>query len=682
MKDIFLSYAHEDRERIQPLIRILEAQGLTVWWDTNIGTGVLFDKEIEAAIEAARCIMVVWSKHSIGSQWVRSEAHEGLDRNNLVPVLLDDVRPPLPFRQIQATELFDQAHITKIDQEELFDAVCHAFEGDINTSHPIQFVTEKLGKRHAPGILGFGLLATLIITFSLSYFSSHRESKLPTLAQPDVTEDVTEDVGFFQPPENSIAVLPFVNLSGNPGDEYLGAGLAEDLMGGLARQSDLRVAARTSSFAFKDKSLSISEIARQLRVRAILEGSIRTEGDQIHISAQLIDSVTGYHLWSQTFNMQLEQMQTIKHEIQINVAKTLASKNSGVDDFSRVNSAPMTEVSVAYQFYLEGRYYWYNRGEDNIRHSIELFSKAIELDSNFARAHSSLAVAYVTLPEYSNEPVIPTYQKAQKAAQEALRLDDTIGEAYSVIAVINHWNWDWISAEAYFRRAIEVEPTDPTSLTWYSELLVELGRIDESEVVLLKALSMDPVSPPIHYLLSWLYLARGQNEEALKFAQLSIDLGRPYGYLVQSLVHLRENHTDEAIEARAKFSESLGVDAALGTDIIEAVTDPSKIPAVMERIETMTVQGQFSSTSLFFNYFVLQTDHILMGQKDGLFQLLEDLIDQHFVRVRVFWLPEARETRQDPRMKILAHKIGLAAAWRKNGPPDVCGLTNGSIECD
>ena len=193
---------------------------------------------------------------------------------------------------------------------------------------------------------------------------------------------------------------------------------------------------------------------------------------------------------------------------------------------------------------------------------------------------------------------------------------------------------------------------------------------------------MDPVSPPIHYLLSWLYLARGQNEEALKFAQLSIDLGRPYGYLVQSLVHLRENHTDEAIEARAKFSESLGVDAALGTDIIEAVTDPSKIPAVMERIETMTVQGQFSSTSLFFNYFVLQTDHILMGQKDGLFQLLEDLIDQHFVRVRVFWLPEARETRQDPRMKILAHKIGLAAAWRKNGPPDVCGLTNGSIECD
>ena len=678
MTDIFLSYAHEDRERIQPLIRILEAQGLTVWWDTNIETGVLFDKEIEAAIEAARCIMVVWSKHSIGSQWVRSEAHEGLDRNNLVPVLLDDVQPPLPFRQIQATKLFDQAHITKIDQEELFDAVCRAFEGDISTRHPIQFVTEKFGKRYAPGILGFGLLATLIIAFGLSYFTSDRETKLPPLAQPGVTEDAS----FFQPPENSIAVLPFVNLSGNPGDDYLGAGLAEDLMGGLARQSDLRVAARTSSFAFKDKSLSISEIARQLRVRAILEGSIRTEGDQIRISAQLIDSVTGYQLWSQTFNLPLDQIQTIKHEIQINVAKTMATRNNGIDEFSRVDLAPMTEVSAAYQLYLEGRYYWYSRGEDNIRHSIELFSKAIELDSSFARAHSSLAVAYVTLAEYSNEPVIPTYQKAQKAAQEALRLDDTIGEAYSVIAVINHWNWDWISAEAYFRRAIEVESTDPTSLTWYSELLVELGRIDESEVVLLKALSMDPVSPPINYLLSWLYLARGQNEEALKFAQLSIDLGQPYGYLVQSLVHLRENHTDEAIEARAKFSESLGVDTALGTDIIEAVTDPSKIPAVMERIETMTVQGQFSSTSLFFNYFVLQTDHILMGQKDGLFQLLEDLIDQHFVRVRVFWLPEARETRQDPRMKILAHKIGLAAAWRKNGPPDVCGLTDGSIKCD
>jgi len=595
-----------------------------------------------------------------------------------VPVLIDDVRPPLPFRQIQSTKLFNQAHITKIDQKDLFDAVCHAFGGDNSTKHAIRFVTEKNVRQNAPGILGIGLLATLIIMFGLLYFIYYRETIPPPLTQPDVAEDASS----FQPPENSIAVLPFVNLSGNPGDDYLGAGLAEDLMGGLARQSDLHVAARTSSFAFKDKSLSISEIARQLRVRAILEGSIRTEGDRIRISAQLIDSVNGYQLWSQTFNLQLDQMQSIKHEIQINVAKTMANRIGGVDDLRRVSSGPMTEVSAAYQHYLQGKYYWYKRGEDNIRNSIELFSKAIELDSNFARAYSSLAAAYVTLPEYSKEPVIPTYQKAQKAAQEALRLDDTIAEAYSVIAVINHWNWDWISAEADFRKAIEVEPTDPTSLLWYSELLVELGRINESEVVLLRALRMDPVSPPVNYLLSWLYLARGQNEDALKFARLSSDLGQPYGYLVESLVLLRENRTDEAIEAREKFSESLGVNATLGTDIVTAVSNPSKIPAVMERIGTMTEQGQFSSTSVFFNYFALQTDHVLMGQKDKLFQLLDDLIDQHFVRVRVIWLPEAQGIRQDSRMKILAQKIGLAAAWRKNGPPDVCNLTDSGIECD
>ena len=359
MIDIFLSYAHKDRERIQPLIRILEVQGWKVWWDTNIEAGELFDKEIEAAVESARCIMVVWSKHSIGSQWVRSEAHEGLDRNILVPVLIDDVRPPLPFRQIQATKLFNQAHITKIDQKDLFDAVCHAFGGDNSTKHAIRFVTDKNGRRNAPGILGFGLLATLIITFGLFYFMNYRETRPPPLTQRVVAEDASS----FQPPENSIAVLPFVNLSGNPGDDYLGAGLAEDLMGGLARQSDLHVAARTSSFAFKDKSLSISEIARQLRVRTILEGSIRTEGDRIRISAQLIDSVNGYQLWSQTFNLHLDQMQTIKHEIQINVAKTMANRTGGVDDLSRVSSGPMTEVSAAYQYYLQGKYYWYIRGE-------------------------------------------------------------------------------------------------------------------------------------------------------------------------------------------------------------------------------------------------------------------------------------------------------------------------------
>ena len=133
MIDIFLSYDHNDRERIQPLIGILEAQGWTVWWDADIGIGVLFDMEIEAAIEAAGCIMVLWSEQSIESQWVRSEAHEGMDRNILVPVLLDDVRPPLPFGEIQACNFIDETRSTKADLEGLFEAVRHK----LNTGIPL-----------------------------------------------------------------------------------------------------------------------------------------------------------------------------------------------------------------------------------------------------------------------------------------------------------------------------------------------------------------------------------------------------------------------------------------------------------------------------------------------------------------------------------------------------------------
>jgi len=652
---VFACYAHDDKSVAYPEFEQLRDLGANVWYDEGITPGESWSQEIAEAIDGADAFVCFISSALARSRHCANEIQYAMSCNKrILAIHIEETSLPgwlnLTLGSSQAVHRYALEKSTYIVKVRSFLD---------NQRQPVPGLATP---SHSPSRrIRFG---EILSRFSKSGFALGKRKRKDIDRGPAGTGQEIEI------PENSIAILPFVALDEVPKSESLGAGLAEDIIGGLARQTDLRVAARTSSFAFKDKKFSIPEIAARLTVRFIVEGTIRSDGDRFRISVQLIDAADGYQLWGQTFDRRSGDMQAIKLEILNNVARMLGADAGAGDNDHLVTSTALTEVGEAYQCYLRGKYHWSLRKEDEIRKGMKLFERAIELDPDFARAYSSLAAAYVTLAEYTNDSVITAYQKAQRHAQEALKLDVTIGEAHAVIAAINSWNWDWVSAETAFRRAIEVEPTDITSLMWYSELLVDLGRLDESESLLNRTLSVDPVLAPANYLLSWLYLCKGRNEEALQFANLSVEYGQPYGYMVQSLVHIREQRIQEAIAARQKFSEALGVNAEIGREVVEALLGNREIADVVAKIESMRQQGEFSDTTVFFNYFALQVEYVLLGQRENMFRLMEDLIDQNFVRMRVLWLPEARALRNDPTLRQVAHRTGFVKAWREFGPPD------------
>ena len=259
MTDLFISYSSEDLARVTPLVAVLEAHGWSVWWDRELVAGPSYEGKIEATLDASRCVVVVWSSHSIKSHWVRSEAHEGLERKILVPLLIDDVKPPLVYRIAQTARMFDWPDQT----------------GELETV--IRGVTELLGK------------------------------------SPD-----TDPVQRFHK-QKPIAVLPFVNMSNDPDNEYFSDGISEEILNVLTRTNTLQVIARTSSFQFKGKNLDVQKIGKQLNVSHILEGSVRKSGNQVRISAQLVKTSTGVHLWSDTYDRELDDIFAVQDEIAKNI---------------------------------------------------------------------------------------------------------------------------------------------------------------------------------------------------------------------------------------------------------------------------------------------------------------------------------------------------------------------------
>ena len=256
MADIFVSYASEDRGRIKPLIEVLESQGWSVWWDRDLIAGPSFDEKIEEAIDASRCMVVAWSEHSIKSRWCWSEANEALEHNVLVPLFLDDVRPPLAFRSFQTASLVNWPQ-ERCELDSLLSGI----------------------RKHVGGTAAKSTLA------------------------PEM------DV------EKSIAVLPFVNMSTDPEQEFFSDGLSEDILNGLVKISGLAVKARTSSFSFKGKDQDVRKIGQQLNATHILEGSVRKFGDRIRVTAQLIDARKDIHIWSDQYDRDLVNVFEVQDEI-------------------------------------------------------------------------------------------------------------------------------------------------------------------------------------------------------------------------------------------------------------------------------------------------------------------------------------------------------------------------------
>jgi serine/threonine-protein kinase len=356
----------------------------------------------------------------------------------------------------------------------------------------------------------------------------------------------------------SIAVLPFLNLAGEKQDQYFADGLADEIITALSRLPGLRVTARTSSFAFREKEQDICEIGRRLKAGAVLEGSFRRSGSRIRVTAQLVDTSDGYHLWGERFDRELSDVFAIQDDI-----------TRAVVDALRVRLAhpvpplrPPTGNPDAYHLWLKGRYHTLRQTPNEIFHSRDLFGKAIALDPDFARAHLGLAESWWEGAVLGLDRPREAVAIGRKSVLKALEIDDSLGEAHAMLGVyLGVHDFDWEDAEGAFRRGLDLSPASPQVRTRYAAWLLEPKlRLDEARAELESALEFDPLSPVIHACLGHELIFRRDFQLASRELQLAIELDPCYwmAHLMLAGSFAFQGRFDESLAICEKVREAIG----------------------------------------------------------------------------------------------------------------------------
>jgi serine/threonine-protein kinase len=353
----------------------------------------------------------------------------------------------------------------------------------------------------------------------------------------------------------TIAVLPFVNASGDAENEYLSDGITDELIHALGKVEGLNVASRTSVFALKGLREDVRNLGARLGVSAILEGTLRRAGNRLRITAQLSGIAEGRTLWSERFDRELEDVFEIQDEIARTIVTTLRS--TLLRDLGDAPPVRYTANLTAYHLYLKGRYWWNRRTQSAIAEGIKYFERAIEEDAGYALAYTGLADSYALQVDYRGAPVREGMERARSLARRALELDDTLAEAHTSLAwVLFIYDWDWLAAAAEFRRAIELNPSYSVARQWHSWFLTAMGRTEAALSEGRIAAELDPASVSIRRSMGWLHYYARQPREALEQLRraLAMNPTAEENHRLLGLAYLQLGLHDEAAAA---FRESV-----------------------------------------------------------------------------------------------------------------------------
>lgn len=343
---------------------------------------------------------------------------------------------------------------------------------------------------------------------------------------------------------NSIAVLPFANMSADAENEYFCDGLAEELLNALAKIENLKVAARTSAFTFKGTNSNVGEIAKALNVGTVLEGSVRRSKERVRVTAQLINAADGYHLWSERYDRELRDIFAVQDEIALAVVDALKVKLLGNERANLLKR--QTRNPKAYEFYLRALSHFNRWTPGDFRKAIENFERAVAIDPEYASAYAGLADAYTELLFFSFDSG-DARTRAREAADRALRLDDGLAEAHNSLALVKlYLDWDYTGAEAEFKRAVSLNPGNASVHMWYGWFLALMARFDDSLRELGRAKELDPLSPPninaIGVALHW----SGQSERAIAQFREVLELYPNYAIALSFLAEAHAQKGDVA----------------------------------------------------------------------------------------------------------------------------------------
>jgi TolB-like protein/DNA-binding winged helix-turn-helix (wHTH) protein/Tfp pilus assembly protein PilF len=455
----------------------------------------------------------------------------------------------------------------------------------------------------------------------------------------------------------SLAVLPLENLSGDPAQNYFADGMTDELITDLAQISALRVISRTSVMVYKDARKPLPQIARELNVDAVVEGSVLRSGDRVRITAQLIEAPTDKHLWSQSYEGDLRDTLAVQNS----VARAIA-------DQIRINLTPREQAALrtvdvvnpaAYESYLKGRFFWNKRTADGLRTALAYFNQAIEEDPKYARSYSGLADTYALLGDwqYAAMPAKEAFPKAKAAAIKALELDSSLGEAHNSLAfVLDGFDWDLDAAGKEFRRAIELNPGYATAHHWYAWHLSLLGRYDEALAEMRKAQNLDPLSLIINADLAELLLIAHSYDESIEQSLRTIEMDPDFALAHNQLAeaYIQKHMYEKAIAELRKAVQLSGDSPTIVANLARAYALSGKRTEAVQLLDGLKKRSDLGNS----NAPEIATIYASLGDTDQAMSWLEKAYNDRF-NPGVLLRPGFDPLRSDSRFQDLVHRTGL-----------------------
>jgi TolB-like protein/Tfp pilus assembly protein PilF len=533
-----------------------------------------------------------------------------------------------------------------------------------NPESPQKFATQAsavsampaaTARRRSKVAITAGVLLALLIAAGTVWFSSRQKTR--TVSPARITSSASAALPIS---EKSIAVLPFENLSDDKSNAYFTEGVQDEILTRLAKVADLKVIARTSTQRFKSAPENLPDIATQLGVANILEGSVQKVGDQVRVNVQLINALTSTHLWADIYDRKLTDIFAVESDIAKSIADTLRAKLSSSAE--HVLASRPTENPEAHELYLKGRYFWNRRTGANLQKAADYFQQAIGKDPAYAMAYSGLADCHVLLPAYSELGSNPRDElpKALEAARKAVELDDTLGEAHTSLARALASDLQLPAAMSEFKRAIELNPNYATAHQWFGECLQSQGHLEEALAELKRAQQLDPLSLIINSVLGFALDTVGKSDEAIAQLHKTIEIDpnfvNAYGQLGNVLEH--RGRLKEAIVEYEKCPNSVAPDPI----------DLSNLAATYfladrkQEAQQLWDKLKFLSERQYVPAYSMAIVQLAFGNKDEAIRLLEKSYEDRapFDSADLGWIlvdHRLDPLRSDPRFKKLVTRI-------------------------
>ena len=602
MADIFVSYARSTAVQAQQIAEALRGLGYGVWRDDELPAHRSYAEVIEERLKAAKAVVVLWSAEAAKSQWVRAEADLAREAGTLVQLSIDGAAPPLPFNQIQCAEM-------------------NGWSGDLDAA-------------------GWRKVVASVADLTRG------KSALFAVAAPD---DAI-----------SIAVLPFVNMSSDPEQEYFSDGLSEELLNQLAQIKALRVAGRTSCFAFKGKTDDLRLIGAKLGVNHVLEGSVRKAGQKLRITAQLIKCSDGFHLWSETYDRQLDDVFAIQEEVARAVTQALGV-TLGVGE--TVVAPGGTRNIAAYDLYLRAQAQFTQMGPASVTRAAELYRQALALDPEFALAWSGLGHALIFSQLLVPETMVAAREEMERAYERVLAIAPDLWSGHAARVGLAQARWDWQGAEAAVLKALDLSSgTVVAPRQMYSQFLVTVGRAEEGAKMAHAACAAEPLSLGQSFFLQMALDLAGRPDEAEAEYRRSEDLNGDRGSVDwYGVVRMWEQ--PERFKARfvAAFSDDQSY-IPVHRKLVDVIDEPEKALALIREALDEPFYQDGPRIGILAEWAAYYRDSEL-----AVTALRKSVIEMRSQTGMILWLPMFRPLRQDQRFRDIVQDKGLVDYWRASG---------------